>query len=133
MSENTFLLKSVPLFEGLSWNMLSTIEPHLNQVYYEKGQVIFEKGEIGSSMYIIVSGLVSVYQDQIDNPLATLRENDVLGEASLILTLPRSASAAALEDTHMFMLDQDLVYEIMAENVEIAQVLIKTIIQRFRN
>ena len=67
---------------------------------YNKGDIIFEKGDYEPFMYDIYSGKVGIYSD-FGTPdqklLAELGESDFLGEMALIEDAPRSATAVALE------------------------------------
>ena len=74
-------------------------------VKYNKGEVLFEAGATSREMYIIKSGLLSIYikkKAQIIE-LATLSGGEVLGEMAFFDGAPRSASAKALNDTELLV------------------------------
>ncbi len=75
---------------------------------YKKGSLIFSEGDIGDHVYLIQSGKVRVFKligDQ-DKTLAILGPGDFLGEMAIIEKKPRSASAEAVVDSGLLVLDQ---------------------------
>ncbi|MCB1776845.1 MAG: cyclic nucleotide-binding domain-containing protein [Candidatus Competibacteraceae bacterium] len=63
---------------------------------FSAGQVIFQQGEPGELLYIVVEGQVDIQLD--DQLVETLGAGDILGEMALIEDRPRSASAIAVTD-----------------------------------
>ena len=70
-------------------------------------------------MYIIVDGRVRVHDG--DQTIAYLGARDIFGELAVLDAEPRSASVTAEVDTHLFRLDQDAFYELMADRFEVAR------------
>ncbi len=67
---------------------------------FDQNQVIFEQGSASDCMYDIVSGKVGLYvnyQQENENQLAVLKTGEIFGEMGLVESLPRSATAVALE------------------------------------
>ena len=81
-------------------------------------------------MYIIIDGKVRVHDG--DRVITTLEKRDVFGELAVIDPEPRSASVTATEETHIFRLDQDSLYELMAEHIEIARGIMRVLCRRLR-
>ncbi|MGK5095236.1 cyclic nucleotide-binding domain-containing protein [Deltaproteobacteria bacterium TL4] len=130
MIQRVFILQTVPLLSKLPINILSGLAPLLQDVYIKKNEVIFHKGDIGKSMYIIVEGRVRVHDGE--KHISYLEKRDVFGELAVLSTEPRMASVTAVEDSQLFCLDQDILYEIMAENIEIARSVIQVLMDRFQ-
>lgn len=77
---------------------------------YKKGDIIFKKGQWEMKMYDIISGKVGIYDNygQTDEKLLTeLNEGKLFGEMAIIEAFPRSATAVALEDTDVNVVDSD--------------------------
>ncbi len=129
MSEKIILLRDIPMFRGLSWKMLSLIAPYLEEIYYEADTEIFHKGEIGTSLNIVLGGEIRIHDD--GQPLAVLKARDVFGEIAVLLTETHAGTATTLEETSLLRLEQDILYELMSENIEIAKSLIRTVAKRF--
>ena len=68
---------------------------------FEKGEVIFRQGDRACFMCDILSGSVGIYAalgSEQEEKLAQLGAGDYFGEMGLLDSVPRSASAVALED-----------------------------------
>src|ERR1700722_4607927 len=52
------LLKHVVLFKDLSWHDLGVIDSMLHQREYLAGEVLFDEGEEGQGLFIVLSGRV---------------------------------------------------------------------------
>lgn len=63
---------------------------------YNKGDVIFNKGDYGESFFRIISGSVEIVDE--GKQLTVLKQGEYFGEMAVLETYPRSASAVALED-----------------------------------
>ena len=98
------LATEVEFFRGLDPNDVAKIFAKGTTQRVAKGQTIFLKGTTGNTMYVILGGKVGVFDGR--KQIATLRQGAMLGEMALTTHEPRSASAVALEDSHLFMLNE---------------------------
>ncbi len=128
--ERVILLKGVDMFSRTSEDVLAEIAAVLEEVEAPRGHVIFEKGEMGDSLYIIVQGRVRVYDG--DTTIGELGENDIFGELALLDPEPRFASISALTDVRLFRLDREAFSELMAGNIEIVRGVLHVLCQRLR-
>lgn len=99
------ILKTVPLFQNLTEEEHQSIIAHITMQYFPAHYVLFEKGVVGSAMYIIKSGMIRIYNEQAD--VASLGEGDFFGEMALIEDQPRNASAETLSDCEIFVLNKE--------------------------
>jgi CRP-like cAMP-binding protein len=99
-------------------------------VFASAGQTVFAKGSSGDSLYIIVEGQVGVYDGGL--LLNYLTRGNVFGEMAILDTQPRSASVVAVVDSHFLRLDQAHVFQLMAEQNEVARAVIEVLCQRVR-
>ena len=71
---------------------------------FSPGQVIFNKGDAGTLMYVVKQGEVEL---QIDNwPLTTVGEGGIIGEMALIDDEARSLTAMAKTECQLVPIDQ---------------------------
>ena len=68
--EKTLLLKSVDLFETIPGEILSKIAQISVELETEENEIIFDEGDHGDSLFVIISGKVNVTQN--DNSIAVL-------------------------------------------------------------
>ncbi len=128
MSEQTFLLRNIPLFSGLNWKMLELIDHYFEESFCEQGEVIFRKGDVGSTLRVIVHGEVCLHDGFQE--VASLGKREVMGEFELLTPDSHATSAIAKQDTLLLKMDRDLLYEIMSENVDMAKILIGNIVSK---
>ncbi len=105
--EKVAVLSASPLFEMLSNQELEYVAELSRPRRYSAGQVVFEEGELGDSLYVIVSGEVEVVRrDATGEPkvIATLGPPEFFGEMSLIDKEYRSASIRAKSDAELLHL-----------------------------
>jgi len=98
------VLRQVPIFQDLKKNDLKEFMKIIHLRNYKKDEIIFYEGEPGVGMYIIESGTIGIYKDiegAAKEELAVLKAGDFIGEMALLDDSPRSASAVALENTHL--------------------------------
>jgi uncharacterized protein (TIGR02266 family) len=76
---------------------------------YKAGDVIFEEGSHGLAVYILYSGKVEISMMVQDRSIAVgiLGPGDIFGEMGFIDHSPRLATATALEDTVLELVDKD--------------------------
>lgn len=128
----TFLmLKSISIFSQLEDDVLAEVADILEEVRYRAGETLFEKGDLGTCMYIIVEGSVRAH----DGPrvLNQLGPGDVVGEMAALDPQPRSASVTAVEDTRLFLLDREPFYRLMGDRVDVAWQMIQILCRHLRD
>ncbi|MDQ4075412.1 MAG: HEAT repeat domain-containing protein [Chloroflexota bacterium] len=128
--EKVLILKSVSLFAGTPDDILAEVAALLEEAEYQAGETIFEQGELGTSLYIIVAGEVRVHDGELT--LNHLGEHEIFGEMALLDPEPRMASVTAVVDTLLLRLDQDSFYDLMEQCSEIALGIIRVLSQRLR-
>lgn len=87
----------------------------VDELQFEKGARLFEKGDRGEELYIVHTGKVEIFIRNVTGEkivLTVAEQGDLFGELSLVDRGPRTATAIALEDTKLIVLDRDnlLVY-----------------------
>lgn len=94
-------LKTVPFFNELSNWQLKKVSEIVFERSYDTEEVIFEQGQPGAALFLIVDGQVSVEasRDHMIASLATLERGAFFGEMALLDEAPRSASAKAVNQT----------------------------------
>jgi CRP/FNR family transcriptional regulator, cyclic AMP receptor protein len=91
---------------------------------------VFSKGDLGDSMYIVVSGRVRVFDG--DKTINYVGEREIFGELALLDPEPRSASVEAFEETGLFRLDRDTLFELMTDNIGVVSGIVQVLCQRLR-
>ena len=89
------LLKTVPLFAGLSRRHLHRLAALAEQVRYGAGRTVVQNGSRGTGFYVIAEGTAKVSVGYSNRALARLGPGDFFGELALLDGGPRTASVVA--------------------------------------
>jgi CRP-like cAMP-binding protein len=94
-------LKTVPFFDELTNWQLKKVSEIVFERGYDTGELIFEEGQPGAALFLIIEGRVSVeiLKENFTAKLAVLEKGAFFGEMALLDESPRSASARAMEPT----------------------------------
>ena len=129
--EKVLFLKTVNLFMDTPAEILNEIATLLTEVDLPKGKTLFNKGEPGDCLYIIVSGKVMAHDG--DYFLNNIQEGQIFGEMALLDPKPRLNAITAVEDTHLLRLVQEPFYELMEDRIEVARGIIQVLSLNLRN
>jgi hypothetical protein len=128
--EKVLLLKGVSMFSATSEDTLADVANVLEEVELRSGELVFSKGDLGDSMYVVASGRVRVFDG--DKTINYLDEREIFGELALLDPEPRSASVEACEETRLFRLDRDTLFELMTDNVGVVSGIMQVLCRRLR-
>lgn len=95
MATTADVLRSVPLFEGMSDEAINAIAGLAEDLEYPAGAELTREGYPGESFIIIVTGRASVDVD--GRRVRELDAGEFLGEISLVDGGPRTATVTAIE------------------------------------
>lgn len=99
-------------------------------IRYEKGNTIFIEGDPGGEMYSIRSGSVSIWKGERE--IAVIREGEFFGEMSFLLGVARTASAVALEDVELIVINDQTVKSLIDEFPDFILKMLKEMASRLR-
>ncbi|RSK47581.1 Crp/Fnr family transcriptional regulator [Hymenobacter rigui] len=128
--ERIAVLQRTALFAATPANVLGAIVPIMKEVAFRAGEAIFEKGDLGASLFIVHSGEVVIFNGA--QHLATFRAGNFFGELALLDAEPRSAAAVARGPVVALRLDQDDFYDVMEERGEVLRNVLRVLCQRLR-
>ena len=88
-------LTRVGLLAGLPGEHLSKLAARLEREEVGPGQTVVREGDPGERFYVVLSGMLSVSQDDLGER-RMLRPGDTFGEVALAMGVPRTASVHAI-------------------------------------
>ena len=100
-------LRSLELFQDLKGGEMGALVHALHARTYRPGEVVFVEGDIGRALFIMESGKVELTRSGADGRpvvLHALKPGEFFGEMALLESLPRSATATAVEPTRLHLL-----------------------------
>ncbi len=114
-------LAGAGLFCNLTERELKIVDGFVHDRQYLAGEVIFDAGEEGQALYVIVSGKVAVcLPGKHETPVAELTTGDFFGELGLLDSWPRSAQVRALETSEIAVLFRGDFERLMESHAQIA-------------
>ena len=138
---DTSILQDVALFSTLSQRALQEILVIMTTMQVKQGIPIFEEGQEGNSLYLILAGEIRISKlipGVGEEALAFLPKGSCFGEMALIENHSiRSASAIAHRDTELIKLSRQDFLELCERERELAMELlwqfVRILSQRLRN
>ncbi|GAB4001718.1 hypothetical protein GCM10028807_58560 [Spirosoma daeguense] len=128
--DRVLLLARTSLFAQTPENVLASITPIMREEAHVAGEEIFQKGDLGTGMYVIYSGEVAILDGETE--LARFSRGDFFGELALLDTEARSATAEAVTDVRLLRIDQDDFYDLMEERSEVLRSIVRSLSGRIR-
>ena len=107
---NAELLKGIEMFELLTDEDRRELASVVDVLPVPAGQTLFQAGEPGESLFIVRSGSIELsIKDTTGQKIVLMiaEERDLFGEISMLDAGPRSATAMALTDSELLVLDRD--------------------------
>src|SRR6266542_4403632 len=114
------------LFQGVDSAAADELAKEMESIEIRKGEVLFNEGEPGDSLYIVLSGRIKVGRRAADgrqNLIALMGPSDMVGELSLFDPGPRTATATAVVDSRLARLRKHALRPWLTNRPEIAEQL----------
>jgi CRP-like cAMP-binding protein len=123
-------LAGVPLFAGISAESMERLAAVTGEQDFATGQFIVRQGQVGTGLYLILSGSVRVLRGS--DELARLSKGDFFGELSVIDQRPRNASVEAAEPTEVLALASWDLLALLENDAQLSLNMIKGLVERVR-
>lgn len=133
--DRLILLKKSPIFSMVMTDDLRVVAQAMEKQQYFAGDRIFEIGDQGDHLYIIVSGKVGISLESKSSDrsyIATLSSGDCFGEMNLLDDLPRSATAHVLEDSMVLTLEKSRLRGLILSYPEISIGMLRSLSLKVR-
>lgn len=129
------LVSSIWLFRELSGEATELLARHLRATTFQTDQIIFRKGEPGTSMMLVVKGRVKICSTSWDGRevvLNLIETGEVFGEIALLDGRERTADALAMGDTTLYVLDRRDLLPVLRRSPEVGIRLLAVLCERLR-
>jgi CRP/FNR family cyclic AMP-dependent transcriptional regulator len=117
-------LAKIPIFSTLSSSDLDPLTRLWHQRTLHASEILFRKGDVGTSMFIIDEGTVEITVPGGDNQkeirVSVLHDGDFLGELSLINGSPRTATATVIRDCTLLEMNREDFFAFLAQRPQVA-------------
>jgi len=104
------ILAEIQFFELHDEEDRKALAEVVDRLELKQGSRLFETGDRGDELYIVRSGKVEIFIRNVAGEkivLTVAEKGDLFGELSMLDSLPRTATAVALEDTELIVLNRD--------------------------
>lgn len=135
LADKLTFLKQVPLCAHLSEKELIAFSQELKLREYSRGQTVFQQGDSGHIMSIILNGKVRVFRltpSGLETTLTILGTGDLVGEFAAIDQQPRSASASAIGKCVLLQMSSEKFFEYVREQPNLAFGLMHVLVTKLR-
>lgn len=125
-------LKQVPLFRGIDPAKLKLLAYISERVAFRPGEHLCEQGEKGDSAYILLSGEadIVVATPTGNQAVARVRKFDIVGEISILIDVPRTASVVAASDVTTLAVSKENFIRLLLQFPEMALEVTRVLAQR---
>jgi uncharacterized protein (DUF2225 family) len=100
---------------------------------YKPQSIIFNEGELGTEIFIILSGSVRMLISALNGDsleIGKLKSGDIFGEMSLLKSLPQSFTVETLEETTTIVVDADKIESVIKQHPFIGFKIIISLTER---
>lgn len=128
--ERVIALQDVDIFSQVSTEHLAYLAAIAQEENVVAGTVVFAARDPAGAMYLVVEGRVRLHLDQLE--INVVGPGDAFGTWALFDDEPRVSAATALEDSLLLRLDKEDFIDLLADNVDITQGVLKALVKRVR-
>ena len=126
-------LETIPLFRQLNRSELAALRLIAQERQFAAGQEIFQEGAPGNGVYFVKAGLVEISAGQGERHVfSRLGPGEIFGEMAIIEHRPRSATAAAAQDSEVYFLPRGEMLSFLEHSPGLAFALLQQISHRLR-
>ncbi len=123
------------IFQGVDPDAVINLISQMQTESFPRGTTIFDEGEPGDTLYIIVEGKVKLARhapDGRENLLSVMGPSDMFGELSIFDPGPRTSSAVCVTEVQAATMDSEMLRTWINDHPEISQQLLRVLARRLR-
>ena len=116
-------LEDSELCHGLSADVLLTLQTVMKPIALKSGEVLFNINDIASELYVVIEGEIDIllpFSKHHHKRLGKFGPGAFFGEVVFLKPGPRTASAKAIHDSKLLMLDSDGFAQLKKQNPDAA-------------
>jgi len=112
------ILAPMPLFAHCNDRELRTVAQATRPRRFSEGAVLFEQGQPGTDLYLVISGAIDIVKD--GRRIVTLGPGSNFGEMAMLDEPSRSATAQAAADSELMVIPRDAFFAMLKGNPMLA-------------
>lgn len=128
------LLDNTPLFRGIPQSILAPLIKQSMQMSLMRGERLLSPGILNEDVYVLISGQLSVHltPSSVNEPVATLKAGDCVGEMSVLVDRKVSAYVTAAEDSQLLVIGYSAFWKLIKESIDAAHNVLSILVHRIR-
>ena len=133
--EDARTLAGSPLLRELSDQDAETFRPHTHVVVLPRGERLFDEGDLGDCLYLVISGKVKLTRtapDGRESLVSVHGPGDMFGELAMFDPTYRTSTAVAITDARLAQIAHNDLRNVLATRPPVALLLLKALAQRLR-
>jgi len=135
LEEKRDLLANSSLFNNVDAQDLEGLARYAKIKIFKNREVICRKGDMGSQMFVIANGRVTLHTDSDEGKelsFGFLSQGDIFGEIALLDSGERTATVKAIEATEILVIERRDFIPFLEKSPKVAVQLLGTMAQRLR-
>jgi len=132
LQEEVELLRNIPLFAKIELSKLKLLAFTSERLTYSQDEILFSQGDAGDAAYIIIDGEADIVVNTPGGPLviATLKQNEIVGEIAILCDVPRTATVRAKTELITLRISKELFFNLTIEFPQIAVEIMRELAHR---
>jgi signal transduction histidine kinase len=128
-------LRKVPMFADLTDDDLDRLCRMVDELRLPTGGVLFREGEDGDKAYVIEQGQIEILRKSGGRnvQIAIRQPGEVIGEMSLLGSVPRTATGVALTDCLLLVIGHTQFEGLLETSYSASRTLLRTVMLRLRS
>jgi diguanylate cyclase (GGDEF)-like protein len=128
------LLHSLELFKGVYPDDIQELLQQCDRRDIAAGDLLLSPGEKNEHVFVVLSGSLNVHVGAPESPIiATMESGACVGEMSIIEDRDPSAYVIGAEDTHLLLIHQTVLWDMVDASHEFAKNLLVVLSERVRS
>ena len=128
--EKVIFLQAVDVFSEVPTEQLAILAAVAEETTVAKDERLYQSEEPSDSMYLVLEGKIRLHRGKTDVLIAQSKE--AFGTWALFDDEPRVTDATALEESRVLRIDKEEFIDVLADNVQITQGVLKAMVRRLR-
>jgi CRP/FNR family transcriptional regulator len=136
MSIDVEVLRRIPLFKQLGQEDLAQVALMTQERRYERGDLILLEGDLGGALHYVHAGLVKVFKTSPsgkEQVLSLIAPGHTFNDVPALDGGPNPASAAALEQSVIYVIRRADLRELIRMRPEVAEAVVRTLTGALRH
>jgi serine phosphatase RsbU (regulator of sigma subunit) len=130
------LLARIPFFTNLPADELDRIMSELDEVHLQPGEILFQEGDTGERMYVVVRGELEILKAPGSDDeliLNRIQAGEYIGEMSLVTGAPRTASVRANGEVMLLSMSREQLMDLLKRHPHLASDMVTVLSHRLDN